>query len=77
MKVKLILKNDLGEYESDDMTLDEESYQILIDGSKEFWKSGFEMNMENNGFLIVPPEIIKKSILIIKIIEQDGDKKQI
>jgi hypothetical protein len=35
--------------------------------SKNFYETGFEMSTEDDGFIIIPPEIVKKSILKIKI----------
>jgi hypothetical protein len=71
MKVKLILKNDLGEFESNIMQCNQDEYLTMLNMSKSFYSSGFEMYLEN-GFMVVPPEIVRKSILIIKIIEKEN-----
>jgi hypothetical protein len=69
MKVKLILKNELGEFESNVMEVTNDSYLKLNEGAKSFYSSGFEMYLED-GFMVVAPEMVHKSILIVKIIEK-------
>lgn len=69
MKVKLILKNELGEFESNVMDVTPESYNQLNEGAKSFYSSGFEMILED-GFMVVAPEIVRRSILVVKIIEK-------
>ena len=62
--MKLI--NDLGEFESEVMSVTEEQYSKLIEMSSTFYNNGgYEMYLPS-GFLVVPPEIVKKSILIIQ-----------
>ena len=71
MKVKLILKNELGEFESNLMDINKEQYQTMTEMSKNFYGSGFEMYLED-GFMVVAPEMVRKSILIIKILEEEN-----
>jgi hypothetical protein len=68
MKIIFKLKNELGEFVSDEMNVNEEQYRTILEMSKTFYMSGYEMPLVN-GFLVAPPEILKKSILIIEIIE--------
>lgn len=72
MVVKMILKNFLGEFVSEAMDITEDQYTGLKDVSKKFYLGdvGFEMHLED-GFMVVPPDIVKSSILIIEIIEYD------
>jgi hypothetical protein len=67
MKIKMKLKNDLGEFDSEIMEVNEDQLQGLIDVSKGFYTSGYEM-YTTNGFMVVGPEILKKSILFIEIL---------
>lgn len=67
MKIKIRLKNDLGEFDSEIMDVNEEQLQGLIEVSKGFYTTGYEM-YTNNGFMVVGPEILKKSILFIEIL---------
>ena len=66
MKIRLRLKTpDLGEYLSEPMEVDDDKYKKLIEYSKKYYLSGYEMPLEN-GFLVVPPDVLKRSILIIE-----------
>jgi len=70
----MVLKNDLGEFVSEKMTVDSTQYKGMVEISKKFYLSenGFEMWMEN-GFMVVPPEISRRSILLINILEYDEE----
>ena len=69
MKIKLRLLNDLGSFDSEVINLTEDQYTGLIEVSKNFYSSGgYEMNLES-GFMVVPPELVKKSILIIEVLD--------
>ncbi len=70
------LINDLGEFVSDEMTVNQEQYDNLKEVSKTFYNGGYEMYLPN-GFLVVPPDIVRKSILIIEIVEIDIDSTTI
>jgi hypothetical protein len=48
-----------------------EQYRNIVELSKTYYETGFEMNLENGGFVILPPEIVKKSVLQINIIKED------
>ena len=65
MKIVLIVKNKFGEFRSNPIELEEEDYEIIVELSKGFYLSGYEMDTEE-GFVVMPPEIIKESILIIQ-----------
>jgi len=68
MKIVFRLKNDLGEFVSETMKVSETQYKELIEISKGFYGGSYEMYLPN-GFMVVPPEILKKSILIIEVVE--------
>jgi len=68
MEIVFKLKNDLGECVSETMKVSETQYKELIEISKGFYGGSYEMYLPN-GFMVVPPEILKKSILIIEVVE--------
>lgn len=73
MVVQMLIKNILGDFSSEKMPdVTQEQYLELVEISKKFYlnDNGFEMWLED-GFLIVPPEITKSSILVINILEYD------
>lgn len=67
MVIKFTVRNKLGVFESEKMEVSEDQYKNLIDKSKKFWETGFEMWLEN-GFMVIPPKLIKKSIFSIDVI---------
>lgn len=72
MLIQIVLENDLGKYCSEKMSITEDQYKELVEVSKNFYvdNSGFEMWIDN-GFMVFPPEITKKSILTLNILEDD------
>ena len=62
----------MGEFVSEPMRLNEEKYRELVDHARTFWQGGYDMWLPK-GFIAIPPEIIKKSILIIQI--KDNEHK--
>lgn len=66
MKIQLILICDYGEFKGEIIEVDNEQLENIINLSKTYYNSGFEMTLENGSWIIVSPEIIKKSILKIE-----------
>lgn len=67
MKIQISILNEFGEFKGEilDVTIDQ--YKNITELSKNFYETGgFEMECEDGGFIIFPPDIIKKSILKIK-----------
>lgn len=71
MKIQMIIRSNLGEFKSEIMSITSEQYNGLKELSKTFYLSGFELVTENGGFVVLPPEITKQSILTIEIINED------
>ena len=69
LKIVIKLKNELGEFTSEEMNVTKEQYKGLIEASKDFYHNGYEMYLPN-GFMVVGPEILKKSILFIEILSK-------
>jgi hypothetical protein len=69
MEIKIKIKNDLGEFDSEIMKVTDQQYLNLQEVAKSFYISGYEMYTPN-GFMVVGPEILKKSILFIEILSQ-------
>ena len=68
MKIQIVILNSLGEFRSDIMDVTPDQYDIILAKSKVYYETGFEMLIDNN-YVIMSPDIIKKSIL--KIINLD------
>lgn len=65
IEVQYILTNEYGEYRGEVMILNEEQCNMVVELSKKFYETGFEMNCEDGSFVVFPHEITKKSILKI------------
>jgi hypothetical protein len=69
MKIQLVLITEYGTFYGEFLDVDQEQYDNIVSYSKEYYLSGFEMNLEDGGFAIFSPEMIKKSILKIDKID--------
>jgi hypothetical protein len=77
-KIKMTLKNDLANIESNIMAVTEEELSNIINLSKTFYQEGVGFEMwTDDGFVVVPPEITKRSILTINILEEDENVQDI
>jgi hypothetical protein len=67
IKVQIIIKTSfLGEYVGEVLEVDESTYNNMMDYSKAFWTQDFQLFLEDGAFLVVPNEILKTSVLILK-----------
>lgn len=65
-EVQLILTNEFGEYRGTKVNIAAEYYDNLVKMSKSFYSGGgFELTCEDGSYAIFPPEIVKKSVLVI------------
>ena len=69
MEIQLILFTEFGIFHGEVLTVDEKQYQNIVNFSKNYYETGFEMNLEDGGFAIFSPEMIKKSILKIQKVD--------
>jgi hypothetical protein len=65
MKIQLVLITEYGTFFGEIFEVNEEQYDNIVNFSKTYYETGFEMNLEDGGFAIFSPEMIKKSILKI------------
>ena len=65
MKIQLVLYTDFGQFTGEIFEVNEEQYQNIVNLSKNYYETGFEMTLQDGGFAIFSPEMIKKSILKI------------
>ena len=77
-KIKMILVNELSTIESTFMTVTDDELGNIINLSKTFYQEGVGFEMwTDTGFVVVPPEITKRSILTINILEEDENVQNI
>lgn len=73
--IQVVLKNEFGEFIGKKASMTPENYKKLLDISKGFFNSGgFELSCEDGSYIVFPPDIVRKSILIVKKIQEDKDK---
>jgi len=72
IEVQMVLINQYGEYRGEIMIVNEEQCQKMIELSKEFYNSGFELFCEDGSFMVFPPEVVRYSVLKIerKVVEK-------
>jgi hypothetical protein len=68
-KIQISIISDLGTFKGEIMDVTDDQYVQIKKLTKDYYTNGFEMTTESGGFMIIPPEIIKKSLLSIEIIK--------
>jgi hypothetical protein len=71
IKVQITILCEFGNFYGEILEVSIDQYRNIIDLSKNYYETGFEMNLESGGFVILPPDIVKKSVLQINIIKED------
>lgn len=75
LRVKMIIINEFGEFVGKDNIINDEQYKNLIELSSNFYKAdGFELTTEDDSFIMIPPNIVQKSIL--KITKEEINEKK-
>jgi len=69
-EIQLILENSFGEFKGKIALVTQEQYLNILNMSKGFYSSGFELTCEDGTFVVFPPEIVNKSILKVKKINK-------
>jgi hypothetical protein len=69
MEIQIVLTNRYGEFKGRKAQMSEENYQELVKMVRTFYLSGgFELTLEDETFVVFPPDIVKESILqLVKI----------
>jgi hypothetical protein len=65
MKIQIQIINKFGNFNGELLNVDEFQYETIIEMSKNFYMTGFEMETEDGEFVIIPPDIVRDSILKI------------
>lgn len=65
-EIQIVALTKYGEFAGKKVIMDEERYLGLCEIAKNFYTSGgFELTLENGGFVVIPPELVSQSILRI------------
>jgi len=69
MTITFKLENRIGAYVSEPMTVTPDQYKDIIEMSKGFYvDGGYEMHLPN-GFMVVPPDVVRNSILTVQVMD--------
>jgi hypothetical protein len=66
LEIQMVIINQYGEYRGEIMIVNEEQCQKMIELSREFYNSGFELHCDDGSFMVFPPEVVRYSILKIE-----------
>lgn len=70
MKFYIEVKNEIGSFKGDILTGTKEMYQSLLTQLSKFHtENGYEMILEDGSYFVIGPEVLKKSVMIVHIIE--------
>jgi hypothetical protein len=69
MIVQISITNQFGDFLGKKVNLNDNQYEKLVEMVRNFYSNGgFELTLENEDFVVFPPEIVKNSFIkIIKI----------
>lgn len=76
MKILVKIQNTFGLFESLPIEIDEEEYPKILDMAKNFYITGGYEMVTKNGFMVIPPEIVKQSILIIETLNDEDSTEE-
>lgn len=70
VNVQIVIKSsEYGEFRGERVMVNLEQYSNIVALSKTFYQGGFEMTLENGDFVVIPPDVIKKSVLLVETIK--------
>ena len=66
-EIQIVITTKYGEFRGNKAIMDDEKYSGLLGIAKNFYLSGgFELTLEDGGFIVVPPDVIQDSILKVE-----------
>jgi hypothetical protein len=66
-EIQIVILTKYGEFFGKKATMTEEKYMSLLEIAKGFYvNGGFELTLEDGGFIVVPPDVVQSSILKIE-----------
>ena len=71
IKVQITILCEFGNFYGETLEVSIDQYRNIVELSKNYYETGFEMGLENGGFVIIPPDVVRKSVLQINIIKEE------
>jgi hypothetical protein len=66
MEIQIVLTNHFGEFKGKQVTISTEQYEGLTNLVKNFYlDGGFELTLEDETFVVFPPDVVKQSYIKI------------
>lgn len=78
-EIQLIIINEFGEFRGIKAQVESSDYDKIVKLSKNFYSSGgFELSCEDGSYVILPPDLVQKSILKIdkKLIKEEKNVQE-
>jgi len=78
-EIQLIVINEFGEFRGIKAQLGSDDCEKIVNKSKSFYLSGgFELTCEDGSYLILPPDLVQKSILKInrKLVKEEKNVQE-
>jgi hypothetical protein len=78
-EIQLIIINEFGEFRGIKAQVESGDYDKIVKLSKNFYSSGgFELSCEDGSYVILPPDLVQKSILKIdkKLIKEEKNVQE-
>lgn len=71
MKIQISIKTKFGQFDGEVIDVDQERLEKIKGAATSFFLNGFEMTLIDGSFVVIPPEIVRSSILLINKIQND------
>lgn len=65
-EIQIVISTKYGDFSGKKAIMDDDKYLGLLQIAKNFYSSGgFELTLEDGGFIVLPPDVVQQSILRI------------
>ena len=69
-EIQIVITTKYGEFRGKKAVMSEDKYSGLLEITKNFYVSGgFELTLEDGGFIVLPPDVVQDSILKVEKIK--------
>jgi hypothetical protein len=76
-QIQIIILTKYGEFFGKKAVMNDEKYLALCEIAKNFYSSGgFELTLEDGGFIVIPPDVVQQSVLRIQKTKIDDNVQE-
>lgn len=70
MKIQITISTEIGTYLGLPMDITRDQYDVILQKTSKYYEEGgFEMLIEDGSRIVISPDLVKKSVLKINILE--------